>query len=243
MKYIILFGICLYTSLASASMHIEPYLGGGFAYSKVGIADELRAHKQLSPGFVLGSKFGIKLLSFIAGLDLFYNYYNTGNSIRMPSVVVHNPSTSVGFSQSSDSVSIQYSSSHNAFQPISIGVFGAIDIPLIVDVYSSVFYSFGKRASSFYHGPGLKAGISYLSAFFAQLNLELQWSHYFCNSTKCLQSKGIDVLSAMLTISVPFSTKWFGFMKKDYSGSSSIESPSIQSSDVIENVSTITNEL
>ncbi len=254
MKYITLIGICIYTSFfASAAVYIEPYLGGGLAYSRIGTTDDLRAPSLLFTSLTLGGRLGGQWLNLKTGLDVFFNHYNTSSSFRMPSVVVNNPNTSLGFSQASDSVSIQYSSQRNNFNPISIGLFGIFDIPLITDIYGTAFYSFGNRSSIFYHGPGIKAGMSYLSAFFAQLNVELQWTHYFCKSTECFQTRGFNLWSAMLLVSIPFSTKLFSFTKNntnDDSGNYNMEdnttenSNVIESSDVIENTNTsITNDL
>lgn len=253
MKYIILIGACIYTSFfASAAVYIEPYLGGGFAYSRIGTTNDLRSSSLIFTGWTLGGRLGVQWLNLKTGLDIFHNRYNMSNSFRMPSVIVHNPNVSRGFNQAGESVSIQYSRSRNNFNPTSIGLFGIFDIPFITDIYGTAFYSFGNKDTIFYHGPGVKAGLSYLSAFFAQFNLELQWAHYFCRRTECLQSRGFNLWSIMFLVSVPFSTKLFSFAKNstddDLTNSSmeenTIESTDIiESSDVIENTNTITNDL
>ena len=253
MKYIILIGACIYTSaFASAAVYIEPYLGGGASYSRIGTTDDLRSSPLLFTGWTLGGRLGVQWLNLKTGLDVFYNHYNMSNSFSMPSVIVHNPGTSTGFSQAGDNVSIQYSRSRNNFNPISIGLFGIFDIPFITDIYGTAFYSFGDKSSIFYHGPGVKVGMSYLSAFFAQFNLELQWAHYFCRKTECLQSKGFNLLSIVFLVSVPFSTKLLSFAKNnmpdDFTNSTmennTIESSDIESSDVIDNTdASITDDL
>ena len=249
MKHIIIIAALSAPFFASAGIYMEPYLGGGLAYSRMRVENK-SSRNLLFTGLVVGGRLGGEWMRFKAGVDVFYNRYHTNNSFSMPSVVVHNPHTSVGFSQAGDSVSIQYSSTESNFNPLSVGLFGILDIPIVMDVYGSAFYSFGTKESLAYHGPGVKAGISYLPAIFVQLNLEAQWTHYFCRSAECLTSKGFNLFSTMLLLSIPISSNvlsfaWWGGdssnMASSYESESTTEmnsDASIQSSDVTESGST-----
>ena len=131
--------------------------------------------------------------------------------------MINKPPLSKGFSQANDSVSIQYPQQATHFRPWSMGVFGVFDIPFIFDVYGSVFYSFGTNNNNFYHGPGVKAGISYLSAILVKFLAELKWGYYMCRSggpnNPCLEP-GFNMADIMLTVNIPLSSSllfgWFG---------------------------------
>lgn len=188
-----------YTS--KASVHLEPYAGIGLAHSS------LKSSGPISVTYNFGGRLGYKVLNFTTGLDVFFNYYRSSNSsFSFPSVILNKPSATTGFKQAGKSLSILYSESgEESIQPVSIGVFGIFNIPLLLDAYGTAFYSF---ASSKYHGPGLKAGISYISSFFLNINLELQWTHFFCRKTDC-QSSSINTLALILSLSIPLSFNLF----------------------------------
>ncbi len=232
--------------IAWGSFSIEPYGGGGVSYSH--ISTDNNNQSDISTSLSFGLRTGYKVLPlFTTGLDFFYNRHNTGsNSFRASSVVVNNPSRSAGFLQARDTVSIQYSKLSDNFNPLSIGWFGAIDLPFILDTYGTVFYSFGEISAVSYSGPGIKLGLSWLSFFFAQFNVELQWTHYICGGTSCLQQNNFNMMSLMVLVSIPFSTKILsggGVQRSSSSASSSWEGDSSDDENTIteENMTNSTN--
>ena len=187
--------------ISKASVHLEPYAGIGLAHSS------LTPSSQISTTYDFGARLGYKLLNLTTGVDMFFNFYRSSNSsFAFPSIVLNSPQTTTGFKQAGESLSILYSETGDeSIQPFSIGVFGIFNIPLLFDAYGTAFYSF---ASSKYHGPGLKAGISYISSFFLNINLELQWTHFFCRKADC-RSSSINTLALLLSLSIPLSFDLF----------------------------------
>ena len=208
MKYIILLSFLFLIPVSQAKVHVEPYgnIGGYYSGSKV-------FAKQLSLNYTLGARLGYQVLSIATGLDFFWTYYSTG----YPPLITQNNSTSDpvrGFDQVDRSVFIIHSQSPEPFQPFSIGAFAAVELPFLVNAYGTLFYSFGDKDSISYQGYGVKAGVSWLSTFYIQVNAELQWSQYICGGeteAKCIDRKSFDTLSAMLSISVPLSFDVFDF--------------------------------
>ena len=182
---------------SNANVHLEPYAGIGAAYSSSNNSP------PVSLIYNLGARAGYKIFNVTTGLDIFFNFYNSASSSSFP--VVRKPQTTTGFKQAGESLSIFYSETDEHILPFFIGAFGIFEVPLLFDVYGTAFYSF---ADSKYHGPGLKAGITYISSFFFNLNLELQWTHYFCKEASCKTSR-INTLALILSLSAPFSLNLF----------------------------------
>lgn len=212
MKYIIFLIFLFLIPVSQAEVHFEPYGSIGASYSS-----------SVSPGplfmnYVLGARLGYRFLSVSTGLDLFWTHYDTGNGKGSSHLEVRPSSESTkGFNEPGIGTSIQYSEVSEPFQPLSIGAFAIVDLPILFNAYGTAFYSFGDRRSINHQGYGLKAGVSYLSTFYLQVNLELQWSHYICaEKADCLnQSNSFNILSAMLSLSLPLSTDIFDFDDSD----------------------------
>lgn len=213
MKYIILLSFLFFIPISKAEIHIEPYVNGGAAYSS-SISSSDKSGTLLMT-FGLGSRFGYSFSPMSVGLDLFWTHYNTGSSgthhvdIRNPQPDKGNHQPDKGFVGPSSS--IVFSVLPGNFQPFSIGLFTALDLPFLFNAYGTVFYSIpAERRNANYQGYGVRGGLSYLSASYVQFNLELQWGYYMCaGSDSC--SNDFNIISALLSISVPFSTDIFDF--------------------------------
>ena len=209
MRYFIL--LCLsffvFIPVSQADIHLEPYGGAGISYSR-------SSESQLFMSYTGGARLGYSFSLLSAGVDLSLHHHRMGDSLTtFSSVVVNKPATSVGFSQARDNVNIQYSSSgSSSFTPFSVGAFVGVDLPLLFDCYGSAFMSFGKKDNTSMIGYGLKAGVSYLSLPFVQLNAELQWTYYGGGSDRQIRNNGFQLLSALLSVSVPlsFDADFFG---------------------------------
>ena len=189
--------------MAPAKIHLEPYASAGVSYSK-----KLSRSSPLFMNYAGGARAGFSFLLVKAGLDLSYNYYS-GESLGFPNVVINQPPQSRGFSQADDSASITYSKAGKAFKPFNIGVFGAFDLPLLFDLYASLFYSAGgKQGALSYPGWGMKAGLSYLSIPWISLNLEALWANYSNSQVKYLRQ--FSIMSVQLSVSLPLSFKGGG---------------------------------
>ena len=153
--------------------------------------------------FGLGSRFGYSFSPVSVGLDLFWTHYNTGSS--------GNHETVVRSPDPKKSSSIQFSQLPGHFQPFSVGLFTSVDLPFLFNAYGTLFYSIpAENKNVNYQGYGVRGGLSYLSTFYVQLNLELQWAYYNCTeSANC--ANNFNIISALLSISVPFSTDIFNF--------------------------------
>ena len=210
MKYLILlsFGFLVFIpSVSRADIVVEPYASAGVSLS---------SHKDDEKPFMSyagGARLGYSFLILSAGLDFSYTYHGMGSGVPFASVVVHKPNQSQGFSQAGDNVSIQYSKTPSSFQPLSIGVFAGVDLPLFFDCYGAAFFSLGKKDYSL-TGYGLKAGLSYLSIPLVKLNAELQWA-YYTGKTARAGSKAFHLFSAMLSVSLPFSFEMDFFGEED----------------------------
>ena len=201
MKYFIL--LCLsffmFIPVSQADIHLEPYGGAGISYSH-------SSERKLFMSYMGGVRLGYSFSLISAGLDLSYHHHRLSNSYTIPSVVVHQPAESKGLSQARDNVSIQYSSSGgSSFNPFLVGAFVGIDLPLFFDFYGAAFMSFfGKKDNLAMTGYGLKAGISYLSLPFIDLNAEVQWAYYRGGET-AVSRDNFQLLSVLLSVSVPLS--------------------------------------
>lgn len=217
MKRILLFVLCTVGGIkVGASLQVEPYGGLGLAYTSFD-------QRSLSIPFMGGVRLGYKVLNVTAGLDAFATYYRPAKNLISPNVVVRNQALTKGFSQASENTSIQFSRSSEVPVPVSLGLFGTVGVPLLFDVYGGLFYStsLNKR----YSGPGVKAGITYLSAFFVNLNAELQWVFYSCKGDTCAKRKS-NVMGVVLSVSMPFSFGLFGRKKSRSAASPLDEAPS-----------------
>ena len=192
----------LLAPVSYAGLHIEPYVSGGGSYSST-----ISSNPIIFMNFTGGARLGWRFLSLSAGVDLFWTHFNTGSSSSLQHLeVYHSSEPTKGFSQAGNSVSLQYSESRDPFQPFSVGAFVAVDLPLLFNAYGSAFYSFGNKSNISHQGYGAKAGVSYLSSFFAQLNLELQWVNYMCQEQARCSGSGFDIMSVALSVSVPIPT-------------------------------------
>ena len=216
MKRILLFLLCTMGGMkAGAGLHVEPYGGLGLAYTSFD-------QRSLSIPFMGGVRLGYKVLNVTAGLDAFATYYRPAKNLIAPNVVVTRPSTTAGFNQASENTTIHFSRSSEVPIPVSLGVFGTVGVPLLFDVYGGLFYSTSLNRK--YSGPGAKAGITYLSAFFVNLNAELQWMLYSCKGDTCAK-KASHVVAVVLSVSMPFS---FGLFSGRKSRSAAASPPHLE---------------
>lgn len=200
MKYFILLFLSffMFIPVSQADIHLEPYGGAGVSYSR-------SSDSKLFMSYMGGVRLGYSFSLLSAGVDLSLHHHRMGSSwATFPSVVVNQPRQSVGLSQARDNVSIQYSSiANSSFNPFSVGAFVEVDLPLFFDCYGAAFVSFGKKDSTSMTGYGLKAGVSYLSLPFVNLNAELQWAYYQGGSQ--VRTESLHLLSVLLSVSIPLS--------------------------------------
>ena len=239
MKYFIL--LCLsffvFIPVSQADIHLEPYGGAGVSYSR-------SSDSKLFMSYMGGVRVGYSFSLLSAGLDLSLHHHRMGDSwANFSSVVVNQPRRSVGLSQARDNVSIHHSSSgSSSFNPLSVGAFVGVDLPLFFDCYGAGFISFGKKDSTSMTGYGLKAGISYFSLPFVNLNAELQWAYYQGGSQ--VRTESLHLLSVLLSVSIPlsFEADIFGGSRKERKSDNSEsndgnEEEQIQSFDSSDNIS------
>ena len=196
---------------AKADIHIEPYASLGGSYSS-----SLSSQYSFFLNYDLGGRVGYKLSPVTVGLDMFWTYYDTATGVGSNTLeITKSPEENVGFSQANSSLNYSRISQPNtSFKPLAIGGFVAFELPFLFDVYGGGFYSWGSKDSLSYSGFGLKVGASYLSAYFAQLNLELKWAHYLCgegqNSSCPEEGANHNIFSVIVSVSVPLSMSMFG---------------------------------
>ena len=190
---------CLIPLSAIANIHIEPYGGVGGAFSP-------STTPAVFMKYTAGGRFGYKISFARAGLDLFWTYYDTKSSTDVTTVHPPNKDTK-GFKQATPSLGIKVVPEPTSFQPLAIGAWTAVDLPLVFKAYGSLFYAFGKRDSIHHQGYGLKTGVSWLSAPFFQINLDIKWAYYFCQQDQC--DSNFSMFSTFLSLSVPFSLDLF----------------------------------
>ena len=227
MKYIILLSFLFFIPISQADIHIEPYASAGGSYS----ASIPSSPDSFFMSFAVGGRFGYSFLGASLGFDLFWNHYSPGIS-GIHNVRYDSQPIEPGFNQGRGSF-LEYSVAREPFQPFSIGLFTAIDLPFLFNVYGTVFYSIpAESVNADYQGYGMKAGMSYISAFYVQLNLEFQWAYYHCvERMSC--SNNFNILSAFVSLSLPFSTDVFDFGNVDDSENSDTEESESDSSDDI----------
>lgn len=203
-----LFILFFFPLIAKASISLEPYIGGGLAYF-----GEMRA------GFSGGSRVGYKKWGFTSGVDISYSQFHIfdiGQEIKQ--YPCNNNQGKIGMIQTTlipcdKDIQREPLSVYNI---ISIGPSFSFGLPLIIDAYTSLTWSWAdKQINKFqrsfaFSGPGIKIGASYLSLPFLQLNLEFQGLFLSCNSadTECNEQNNIvnPVLMGQVYISVPIST-------------------------------------
>ena len=218
MKYIILFSFLLFIPLSSeGNIHIEPYGSLGASYSS-------SSSRPLFMSYALGGRIGYSFVPIVAGIDLFWSHHSIGgSSTRSHHLEIYRGlNKDRGFSQAGKTVSLHYSQLSSPFQPFSIGAFVSVDLPFIFNVYGTLFYTFGDKNQLQHQGVGIKGGMSYLSAFYVQLNLELQYAYYSCiEQARC--SSDFNSISALLSLSVPLPSSIFGFGLSSFSSKSTEE--------------------
>lgn len=224
MKYIILLSFLCFIPVSQAEIHIEPYVNAGGAYS----SSIPSSPNSLFMVFSLGGRFGYNFTPISVGFDLFWTHYAPSSGIhhmRSGSSEASRP----GFDTGPGST-FEHSKTREVFQPFSLGVFTSVDLPFLFNAYGTIFYSIPAESINVnYQGYGARAGLSYLSAFYVQLNVELQWAYYTCTeSVNC--SDDFNIFSALLSVSVPFSTDIF-----DFGDSSDSENPDTEESEASSN--------
>ena len=228
MRYIhYFFGFfCLIPFSSIADVHIEPYGGVGGAFST-----SIDSPQSFFMKYTVGGRLGYKLSIVHAGLDIFWTHYDTGDH-RDVTTVRPFPIERKGLEQATGSVDITPAKPRTSFQPLSIGAFTAIKLPLFFNVYGSIFYAFGSKDNIGHQGYGLKAGVSWLSASYFQLNLSAKWAYYTCQSKAKECANSFSIGSALLSVSVPFSLDLFS--------SSNSSSESVEEEPEEENISSAT---
>ena len=176
-KKVICFLIFLFfIPIAQAGVHVEPYVSAGGSLS-----NSISSKSSIFMAYNLGGRLGYSFLGFSTGLDLSWTYYDVGNNSSDPNSTILNSDPVL-----EEGIKIKPYEVIEDFQPFSIGVFGSVELPFLFNAYGTLFYTFGDRDLLSHQGYGVKAGVSYLSTFFVQLNLELKWANYICMAeAKC----------------------------------------------------------
>ncbi len=204
-----LFILFLFPLCTQASISLEPYVGGGLAYSG-----------ELSSGFSVGSRVGYKNWGLTLGADISYSQFHTfdiGQEIN--NNICDSNQGKFGVAQTAlipCDEDVQQDPLR-VYSIISVGPSVSFGLPLIIDAYASLTWSWvDKKISKFQQsfflsGPGMKIGVSYLSLPFLQLNLELQGLLLNCNSsdTECQEqdsNRTNPFFIGQLYISIPIST-------------------------------------
>ena len=216
MKYIIFLSFLFLIPISSqAEIHFEPYGSVGGSYSSF-------SSRPLFMTYALGGRIGYRFSSIAAGMDLFWTHHNTGSSSDTSHHLEINRGSSNdrGFSQAGKTVSLHYSELSAPFQPFAIGAFASMELPLIFNVYGTLFYAFGDKNKVQHQGFGIKGGVSYLSSFYLQFNLELQYAYYNCMEQARCSGGNFGMISALLSLSVPLSSNILDFgVDSSYEGS------------------------
>ena len=203
-----LFILFLLPLTAKAGISIEPYVGGGLAY-----------FGETHSGFSVGSRVGYKKWGLTSGVDISYSQFHifdiSQEAIR---TVCNKGQESIGVAK----IDVPFCDRDNEQNPmnlyniISVGPSISFGLPLILDAYASLTWSWVEKKMDHIEksfplsGPGAKVGISYLSLPFFQLNLEVQALILSCSSVdeKCQEQNNIvnPVLMGQAYISVPIGT-------------------------------------
>lgn len=209
--------------ISQAGIHVEPYGSVGGSYSG-GAASKPAFFMNYDLGGRLGYNFSD--FGFGVGIDLFWTQYGLSSGKFYSTTVIVSPSPDKNI-KPNDTPKFHKREGDVDYQPFSIGVFGRMDLPFLVDAYSTVFYTFGEKRLVGYQGYGIKAGASYLSSFFVQFNLEFKWANYVCTEAQCDDS--FNIFSLLFSLSVPLPEDIF-----DFGGGSSSDSESLDSSDSLD---------
>jgi len=200
-KYIIvILSFLVLIPLSQAKLYLEPYGSIGTFYSGSGAEAEF-FNESFFLTYSLGTRLGYSVMNLSAGLDLFWTHHNFSTYIGTDKV--NNRPVNEKFKIGTN---VRLEDPDFEFKPLSIGVFASIDLPLLFNIYGTVFYAFGnkrfKTDTVNYNGAGLKLGTSYL-AYYVQLKMEFNWAYYNC-ATDIIGCKGnINVTGVMLSASVP----------------------------------------
>ena len=206
-----LFILFLFPLLAQAGIAIEPYAGGGLAY-----------FGEMRSGFSVGSRIGYKKFGFTSGVDVSYSQFHIFDlgqeAVR---TICENSPNNIGIAKIDIPLCDKDTDQNPAsvYNIMSVGPAVSFELPLILDVYASITWSWADKKidnidKSFpLSGPGIKVGMSYLSLPFLQLNIEAQALVLSCGSMdeKCQEQNNIPnpVLMGYAYISIPISTGWF----------------------------------
>ena len=199
MKYFILLGLSFFVFIpvSQADIHLEPYGGAGVSGSF--------PEKKLFMSYMGGVRLGYSFSLLSAGLDLSLHHHRMDKVTKYE--IGNKPNEqSKGLNQAMDNVFVQHSiSGSSSFNPFSVGAFVKVDLPLFFDFYGAAFISpFGsKKDGSAMTGYGVKAGISFLSLPFVDLNAEARWAYYQGGSQ--VRKESLHLYSVMLSVSVPLS--------------------------------------
>ncbi|MDE0151523.1 MAG: hypothetical protein OXK80_03360 [Bdellovibrionales bacterium] len=204
----LLFLLILFPFFAYASISIEPYVGGGLA-----------GFGELHSGFSVGGRLGYKNWGLTSGVDVSYSQFQAFNigqtvnsglckkdrSVRGLEQVV-SPFCDENIEQTPE----------NMYNIVSVGPSISFGLPLIIDAYASITWSWADKQirniqkSFALSGPGAKLGVSYLSLPFLQVNLEVQGFILSCNSmdNECQEQNNITkpIWMTQIYLSFPIST-------------------------------------
>jgi len=207
-----LFSLFIFPFATYASISIEPYVGGGLAH-----------FSEIYSGFSIGSRLGYKKWGLMSGVDISYAHFETldiGKQINQ--VCANTQEARRGVTQLVDRTPCDDNMEQaptNVYNMTSIGPSVSFGLPLIINAYASIHWSWAKKQinidkSFALSGPGAKLGISYLSLPFLQLNLELQGALLSCSNSldsECMEQNdsNIPIWMGQIYISVPISTGLF----------------------------------
>lgn len=206
-----LFTLFLFPLFAQAGIAIEPYVGGGLAY-----------FGEMHSGFSIGSRVGYRKWGLTSGVDVSYSQFHVFDlSEKAVRKVCDNTQNTIGVAK----INIPFCDQDTKQNPmhfyniISVGPSVSFGLPLILDAYASLTWSWvDKKMNSIdksfpLSGPGAKIGISYLNLPFLQLNIEVQALILSCGSMdeKCQEQNNMTnpILMGQAYISIPIDTGLF----------------------------------
>jgi len=203
-----LFLLFLFPFFAYSSISIEPYIGGGIAY-----------FDDLHSGFSIGSRLGYSNWGLMSGIDVNYAQFHSfdiGQKVKRQICDSNQGKRGVSQLVSPPCDEGTEQTAESLYNIISIGPSVSFELPLIIDAYASVIWSWvdkkmlSVQKSFSLSGPGAKLGISYLSLPFLQVNLEVQALILSCSSLddECQEQNNIanPILMGQVYISVPINT-------------------------------------
>ena len=207
-----LFILFLFPLFAQAGIAIEPYAGGGLAH-----------FGEMRSGFSVGGRIGYKNWGLMSGLDIGYSQFHIFDiSQKAIRTICNNNQGRIGGVAGIKGVELDQcdrdaeQDSSSVYDIFSIGPSISFGLPLIIDAYASLTWSWAEKninnlQKSFpLSGPGVKLGVSYLSLPFLQLNIEVQGLLLSCNSLdeKCQEQNNITnpIIMGQAYISIPIGT-------------------------------------